>query len=87
MSQTLAAGMLTGSDAQNEVEYLVADFSHSGVAVSDAACVYVHIVAHPAICVRIAGDLDYGNRGKADGAAAPGSEGDQVNTAGREARQ
>src|ERR1039457_6547029 len=87
VAHLFGAGAPPGCHFQQQVENLPAHGLHSGCAIGDAARVHVHVVAHAAERVAVSGDLENRNGGEADGASAPGSERDQVATAGAQTGQ
>ena len=80
----LALGLFPAGDGEDFFEDLAAG-GFEGLAVEDFAGVDVHVVDHPLVHRRVAGDFDAGGGLEADAAAAAGGETDDVAAAGHEA--
>src|ERR1035441_2981934 len=60
------------------VEDLLTDLVDGGGAIGNRACVDIHVIRHAAERMAVGSDLEHRDGGEADGAAASGGEGDQV---------
>src|SRR5581483_6149236 len=85
MPQCFAARPLTGGHAQQQIENFAAYFSDALLAIGNRAGIHIHVVLHTPERIGVARDLDHGNIGKADGAAAARGEGDHIATPRSEA--
>ena len=84
MPQTLAGGSGARSYLQQQIEDLLSGFLDGAVPIGDPPRIHVHVIPHPGKRAGVAGDLEHGNRGKTDGAAPAGGEGNQVHPARRQ---
>ena len=79
-----AFGLFAAGDGEDFLKNFAAG-GFEGLAVEDFAGVDVHVVDHPLVHRRVAGDFDAGGWLEADATAAAGGEADDVAAAGHEA--
>src|SRR5579883_1769833 len=85
MTEEFGTGAFAGCDGQQLVENLAADLLDGARALGDTPGVHVHVVAHAVVSGRVTRNFQHRHAGEADGAAAAGGKGDQVDAARRQA--
>ena len=81
VTNALGTRPLAGSHPQQQLENLLTNLRYGSLPIGNTSRIHIHVVAHAAKHVGIAGNFQHWNIGETNRAAPAGRKGDQVRAA------